>query len=286
LSNSNNTNARWSKGYKVMANFNLAKEVQRARFVIEKRKIPSVRAHVGFSIDVSQSMQGLFDRGVVQEAVQRVLPIAVNFDDNGAVDVFTFSSGSNMARSILEVTADNFDGFVDREIVQNPAVPKWSGTDYCPVLELNLRHYGFRRPQNPQGVPPSKPAPRRGFMASLNRMLGRESVSSSPTTTWAPHLQSGSNSGFPVVNYFVTDGANDDQADTDRLLHECQTAHANIYFLFMGIGNTTFPFLERVARDYSNVGFLKVSDLASLVNDDDVYENLLPEELGQWLQQK
>lgn len=70
---------------------------------------------------------------------------------------------------------------------------------------------------------------------------------------------------------------------TTRLLAECANVKASIYFLFIGIGGSSFRYLEQIGDRFPNVGFLNVKDLASAVGDEAIYESLLPEELCVWL---
>ena len=238
-----------------MAKFDLQKAQDRVKFVVAKRKLPAVKAQVAFDLDVSGSMRDMFASGVVQEAVQRVLPVALQFDDNGALDMFTFSA-SDMIAQPEQVTVENYDGYVEREIVRNARVPKWSGTSYAPVIERNLDSLGFRNEK------------RSGGFFGIG---GKRSVELCKGTS-------------PAVVYFITDGENDDQARTTELLRACQVAGSRIYVLFMGIGTgSSFDYLKQVADDFGNTGFLNVNNLARFVDRDDLYEQLLPEELCEWL---
>ncbi len=247
--------------------FNLQKESERVRFVLEKRKLPPMRAAVGFTLDVSGSTQGLYTGGVIQSVVQQIIPVGLRFDDNGSLDAWTFNNGDS-ATEIAQATADNYEGFVEREIIRNSAVPKWGGTDYAPVLQMMLRKYGFLSHGNAQPT------------GLIKRLFGRSSGSNAET------LGPNSRSGEAVINYFITDGQNEDKDATYTLLQQCEKAKANIYFLFIGVGSQAFPFLERIAKDFGNTGFLNVTDLQKFVDSDDIYEQLLPEELTGWLKQK
>ena len=234
--------------------FDLKKAEERVRFVTQKRALPAISAQVAFDLDVSGSMRDLFGCGAVQEVVQRVLPVALKFDDNGALDVFTFSKGDMIAKP-EQVTAKNYDGYVDSEIVNNRQVPKWSGTSYAPVIEKNLRDLGYYQEKKTGGF--------LGFGGQRTMTLAKGDALS--------------------IVYFVTDGENDDRDNTTQLLRQCQDAGSRIYFLFMGIGNESFSYLNKVADDFSNTGFVRVADLSRFVESDDLYEQLLPEELCQWL---
>lgn len=232
--------------------FNLEKEVSNAKFTIEKRGIsPTLRASVVMDIDVSGSAQSLFSRGLIQEAFQRVLPIGITFDDNQEIDVFTFASGTEYVSHIEpNATAANYGDYIQKNILDNSKVKKWGGTDYAPVIRENLKTLEF-------------------YKKSLFGGVGK--------------LQQKSKSGTPAIIYFFTDGENYDEAATTQLLQDCQDAKTEVYFLFIGIGNANFSYIERIGDQFDNVGFLNVKDVNKLANDDDIYGKLLPDELAVWL---
>ena len=80
-----------------MTTFKLEKpeeEVRRVGFVLQKQGIHErIPAQVGLTIDVSGSMQDLYQSGIVQAAIERVLPVALYFDDDGTIDAWVFSMG-------------------------------------------------------------------------------------------------------------------------------------------------------------------------------------------------
>ena len=58
---------------------------------LEKFNLTSQPARVGFVFDDSGSMEHLFNNGTVQAILEKIFPIALNFDDNGAADSWLFS---------------------------------------------------------------------------------------------------------------------------------------------------------------------------------------------------
>ena len=270
-----------------MAKFNLEKEKQRVSFTLQKRNLPTMRASVGLTLDVSGSIEPLFKQGVIQRLVEQIVPIGLRFDDNGNLDVYTFSS-SDMIAQVDGATEKNYDGFVRREIINNSAVPKWGGTDYSPVLNKMLEDYGFygggsdyNRKLSGNATPSSAPE-KKGFFSKL---FGGSKEPAKPTPR-GHVLQESSASGEAVINYFITDGENSDQSRTYELLRKVRDAKANIYIMFIGVGRANFQFIERCGNDFSNVGFLNVADLQAFTDSDDIYEKLLPDELVNWLKQK
>ncbi|MDE1995936.1 MAG: VWA domain-containing protein, partial [Rhizobiaceae bacterium] len=113
-----------------------AEEVRRVGFVLQKQGIHErIPAQVGLTIDVSGSMSGLFKSGAVQSALERILPVALYFDDDGRIDTWVFSDTEKTA-SIASATVSNYGGFVKREIIDNVDLEPilWGGTDYAPVI--------------------------------------------------------------------------------------------------------------------------------------------------------
>jgi vWA found in TerF C terminus len=247
-----------------MTTFKLQKpeeEVRRVGFVLQKQGIHErIPAQVGLNIDVSGSMEGLFKSGVVQSAIERILPVALYFDDDGRIDTWVFSNDSNTA-SIVSATAKNYDGFVEREIIRNTALSSilWGGTDYGPVIRSNLMTYGLLEERDAGGL--------------LGMIFGKKRDSFGEETR----------SGIPAINYFLTDGENSDREAAWQILEEAEHAESQIYFIMIGVGDADFGFLRKAADEFHNVGFVSVKDLGAFVGSDDAYEKLLPTELCSWL---
>lgn len=67
----------------------LAKPIQ---VVLEKKNLQNEVARVALVIDISGSMHGRFQNGTVQEIVNKTLPLAVQFDDDGELDFWYYGS--------------------------------------------------------------------------------------------------------------------------------------------------------------------------------------------------
>lgn len=247
-----------------MTTFKLEKpeeEIRRVGFVLQKQGIHErIPAQVGLNIDVSGSMQNLFSSGAVQSALERILPVALYFDDDGRIDTWVFSNDNNVA-PVVQATAQNYTDYVAREITGNGALSGvlWGGTDYGPVIRSNLLSYGLLEEQAPKGL--------LGLIFGRNRdVLGEET-----------------RSGVPAINYFLTDGENSDADAAWSLLESAERAESQIYYIMVGIGGASFNFLRRAAETFPNVGFVSVDDLGRFVGSDDAYEKLLPTELCAWL---
>lgn len=93
-------------------------------------------------------------------------------------------------------------------------------------------------------------------------------------------------SNIPTFVVFITDGANDDKSATDKVIKE--SSYKNIFIQFVGIGSSRFDYLEKLddltGRPVDNTGFIKVSDMACL-SDEELF-NLLLDQYPDWLKNK
>ena len=243
--------------------FDVEKDTAKVRFILEKKQVHQIVAEVIATLDLSGSTRDLYYSGTMQEAIQRVVPVAINFDDNGELPVYGFNDKDDI--SVLPaLTAGNYAGYVLREIINKSSVKKWGGTDYAPVLRQVLRDLEFMK---------SRPTGRKtgGFLGMGGTAEMTESLGKTSKT------------GLPAIVYHFTDGENNDQDDTVRLLQACADLGAPIYFNCVGVGHATFAFLKKIADDLPNVEFTQITDLAATASTDEIYDHLLPDELLTWL---
>lgn len=76
---------------------------------LAKHNLQSVKAKVAFVLDASGSMTGEFKKGNVQTVLDRIAVLAVQFDDDGDMDMWGFAEKH---RKYKDVTLDNLDGYV------------------------------------------------------------------------------------------------------------------------------------------------------------------------------
>lgn len=233
----------------------LEKRAETVRIILEKKQIvqpPAMR--VGLALDISGSARGLYSSGVMQETVSRLLAVAMRFDDNGELDMWTFH---NAFQRLASANRSNYERFVQKEILDNSRVSKWGGTSYSPVLNDVIDLY-FRT---------SAAAPRSagGFLGGL---FGRK------------QQPQPSASGMPAMCMFVTDGANDDRAQAASVMRAAKD-HP-LYWQLVGVGDPReFGFLKSMADELPNVGFVHLPRLD--ISDEDLYDKLLSDELCTWV---
>jgi hypothetical protein len=132
-------------------------------------------------------------------------------------------------------------------------------------MRANLTHYGYLGQQMPKAT---------GWKRFLPGGGGGQTA-----------LADNANNQYPTLVYHLTDGANtrQDQEPVRQLLRDCESAGIPIYYHMVGIGRAHFGFIEEIADEFGNVGFVNVTNINQLSEGaDEVYELLLPEEMRGW----
>lgn len=93
-------------------------------------------ARVALAMDYSLSMDNLFSNGSVQKTISRLLPIALKFDDNGELESWLFSNGTERLNAVSE---DNYKDYVNK--IMKKAHMNMGGTNYAPVLKEMVTYY-------------------------------------------------------------------------------------------------------------------------------------------------
>ena len=223
----------------------------------KKRGIFGEKAQVALAIDISGSMSSEYRNGTVQRLLERIVPLALQFDDNGSLDVFLFH---NQGFEAEPCTLKNLEGYVQNEIL---AKYSFGGTSYAPVIEL-IRGGATKK----VGTVMKKLG---GMFASL---MGKKEEESAPRQ-------------LPSYVIFVTDGDNDDHSTTERLMRD--VSKEPLFWQFVGIGGAGFSFLEKLddlsGREIDNASFFKARDIDRM-SDDDLYDELLKEFPGWFLEMR
>lgn len=109
---------------------------EKASVQIRQKNIMILKVRVGFVLDISKSMYGLYRDGVMQNVIERVLALAMNFDDDGSLDAFVFGT---TAVELKPVTANDFEAYVEREIMAKHKINQ--ATKYATALALIKEKY-------------------------------------------------------------------------------------------------------------------------------------------------
>lgn len=252
---------------------NLEKATTSLKLSLEKRGItkPPV-LDVNFAVDVSYSFEDEHKSGMTSDLLQRLAPWGIAFDPDKKLDVFTFSNGKDHAHYVGEMTAANYEGYVQAKIIEK--VPGWScGTDYSYVLEKIFQHSGWE--QTAKGAPVAAKQP--GFFA---RMFGAKAQEATVATEQPAQRKR-------TVTFFITDGENSDVSRTREVLQRAQQKGYEVYVMFIGVSNESVDFraIRSYGDEFSNTGFIRVSNLKQFIQQDDetLNEALLVPELLEWL---
>ncbi|MCW5199941.1 VWA domain-containing protein, partial [Desulfobulbus sp. F1] len=109
---------------------------KKAKVEIEKQALTAINAQVILVLDISKSMNPIFKNGVVQEIIERMLGLALNFDDDGYIDVILF--GTN-AYQLPRVSLDELENYVERVILSKYKIIE--ATRYATALQFIYDNY-------------------------------------------------------------------------------------------------------------------------------------------------
>lgn len=107
---------------------------------LEKKQLQNLTSRVGVVMDFSGSMEPLYKNGTVQAVLERLFPIALQFDDNGEMEMWIFDSTFHR---LPNITMENYYGYIDREVIGKYNM---GGTRYAPVLMDVFRKYMIEEP--------------------------------------------------------------------------------------------------------------------------------------------
>lgn len=231
---------------------NLQKRTEKVGIVLAKRgltKVPPVR--VGGAFDISGSATWMYQsNGPMQETIDRLIPVAMKFDDNGELDAWLFHHG---VKPRLKTLTEADEGTYVKKVILPAVNGDWGMTSYAPVLrEVVDFYFGEKK------------------SGGLFGMFGKKEAASN---------------GDPAMLLFLTDGSNDDRRETEAVLAQCERDNKPVYFNMIGIGNpSSFSFIEEMADKYGNVGFSNLNDLGA-ISDDQLYDLLVNQEFVDWVKQ-
>ena len=105
------------------------------------------KAKVAVAIDFSGSMNKLYKDGSVQKVLNRLMPLALKFDDNGELDIWLFD---HSFRKLPSMNIKNFKNYIKTEVLDK----NWhmGRTCYAPVLKNIMKKYfffGLKKPKEP-----------------------------------------------------------------------------------------------------------------------------------------
>ncbi len=87
---------------------------KKVNITLEKKNLTTVKARVGIVVDISGSMDIVYQNGTLQKVLERLLAVATRLDDNGKLDVWVFNE---ICQRLPSITEENFDDYANREIL-------------------------------------------------------------------------------------------------------------------------------------------------------------------------
>lgn len=101
-----------------------------SKICLEKKELNNLTCKVVVVLDYSVSMRSLYTNGDVQKILERVLPLGLNFDNDGKVETWLFNDGFNR---INDLSISNYKDYIENEKIMDKY--KLGGTRYCPVMK-------------------------------------------------------------------------------------------------------------------------------------------------------
>ena len=206
-------------------------------------RLSDLSARVVVALDYSGSMMKMYNTGIIQKTLNRLVPLGLTFDDNGTIDFYLFKEDF---RKFPDLCLQNYENYVEGIIRQSGYT--MGGTNYTPVLESII--------------------------------YGNINISSEPNL---PYCEPVVNNMMPTFVLFITDGENGDRMETDILLKNASKENVFIQFIGIGDRQFKYLMsidnLSGRVRD--NTGFTKLNDLDT-TDDCNLYEIILGQ-FSNWL---
>lgn len=146
IKSDNTTNTNFSninlKKEESLKKVNLRKE-SISKICLEKKELTNLTARVAVVLDYSGSMDRMYYDGTVQSILERLLPIALNFDDNGELETWIFEKNFNRLK---DININNYYNYIKNENILEKYY--MGGTHYAPVIEDILYKHTKEEPSN------------------------------------------------------------------------------------------------------------------------------------------
>ncbi|MEE1823602.1 VWA domain-containing protein [Streptomyces sp. BE20] len=225
---------------------------QQVAVSLDKHGAAGIAARVVLVLDASGSMSSLYADGVVADVVERIVPVAAQLDDGGAMPAWTFAT--HPARLPDLRVGD---------------LPEW--------LRLHVRVGELGRLFGRRG--------RRSGLLDGQVDMTTVGISNDEPKVIAEvrDYVRGNPATVPTLVLFFSDGGVHLNAAIERELRE--SAQEPLFWQFVGLGRSDYGVLQRFddlpGRRVDNVGFFAVDDIGT-VPDPELYDRLLSQ-FPQWI---
>ncbi|MGK5025163.1 VWA domain-containing protein [Janthinobacterium sp. RB2R34] len=231
---------------------------------LARNQLERVRAKVAFVIDASGSMYTQYERGQVQEVVNRVFPLGVHFDNDEELETWAFALKS---KQLSNVTFGNFKDYIKKD---KGGWQKWMSdlqsqyNNEPVVIRQVIEHFSGLTPPGPD-------AEKKGFF-SAKKVFPKG---------FAPAIADKT----PVFVLFISDGGVSHNDEIQFLIRWASTLP--IFWQFIGIGGSGYGALEKLdemtGRHIDNANFFAVDDLRQ-ISEAELYDRMM-KEFPAWLKQ-
>ncbi len=245
--------------------------VKKAGISLEKKGLSEHRARVALCLDISGSMHRLYQSGKVQELCERVLGMAVQFDDDGACDVFTFGTGG-YDEGPLDL--QNYQGWINQLLSRRRLE---GGTNYNHAMQAVRQHYfpdsggGKRSSPHPDKLPV--------YVMFVTDGQTTDQNGTKHQVEWSSYE--------PIFWQFMAIGQSSRNVDAGAPAPLSKKKQGRFSARLASMMSGDFQFLEELddmpGRYIDNADFFSVSDPMA-VADDQLYD-LMMNEYPSWLQE-
>ena len=224
---------------------------------LKKNNLENVVAKVGLVLDASGSMNKSYRDGTVQEIVNRILPLAVQFDDDGELDAWIFADNP------LRMNSVNLNNYTT-------AIPPFNAPE---------RNRGFF-----DIFSFSSSDPRSMTIKELQdkNIIG---YCNDEVKVMRQVIDEYRGSSLPAYVVFISDGSVHDTAGITEMMIEA--SRLPIFWQFVGVRGSNYGILEHLddmeGRFIDNANFFALDDFKS-VDKTELYIRLL-NEFPSWLRE-
>ena len=231
---------------------------------LAKNQLEKVRAKVAFVLDASGSMYAQYERGQVQEVVNRVFPLGVHFDDDEELETWAFALKS---KQLSNVTFGNFKNYVKKD---KGGWQQWMSdlqsqyNNEPSVIRQVIEHFS--------GLVTPGPVTEKKGLFSSKKIFPNE---------FAPAIDAKT----PVFVLFISDGGVSHNEEIQFLIRWSSTLP--IFWQFIGIGGSSYGALAKLddlsGRHIDNANFFAIDDLRQ-ISEAELYDRMM-QEFPAWLKQ-
>lgn len=235
-----------------------------AEQILSTKGISGQKAEIILAMDYSASMARRYQNGMVQRTMERFLGLGLAMDDNGKVDAMIFNDNITV---LTPITQGNIADYVNREILSK-GYRMDSGTKFAPVLGRVLNSFGGARIGNDTVAYEGK----LGVIANLFGVR-KKVYAVKPIASFQ----------YPKFVIIVTDGENEDKADTEEAL--TILSNYGVFVQMIGLGEGSFSNLKKLDdlknRMLDNANFFKAPNVDDVT--DETFYKLIQSEFPIWV---